>query len=160
MFQKRPLNKVNGAVQLDPSSSLATSTMSFRPDRLQRRYNRPPETKARPSSSLTDPTSRQVFPPSSLTQNSVLSERSGSPSARRRRQRTPGCRGYPSPAEKIRQICQNLGKYPSNSPQFQSKFRTGGLEQLRQLCHELGADLGRLPQRLLLLAHGGLSKKR
>ena len=29
-----------------------------------------------------------------------------------------------SAVENIRQICQNLAKYPSNFPQFQSKFRT------------------------------------
>ena len=31
--------------------------------------------------------------------------------------------------ENIRQICQNVAKYPPNSPKFQSKFRThdGGL---------------------------------
>ena len=27
--------------------------------------------------------------------------------------------------ENIRQICQNIGKYPSDFPKFQSKFRTG-----------------------------------
>ena len=28
------------------------------------------------------------------------------------------------PVENIRQICQNIAKYPSNFPKFQSKFRT------------------------------------
>ena len=29
-------------------------------------------------------------------------------------------------SENIRQICQNIAKYPSNFPKFQSKFRTVG----------------------------------